>query len=112
MEMTIDTPGDAQVNVALRGRLDVLGVDTVETKLTAAVVPSGKHAVIDMSGVTFVASLGIRMFVSLGRALARDGRKLVLHSCQEDVAEVFEMAALDQLITIAASPDDAQAALG
>ena len=102
---------DQTLSVTLAGRLDVLGVDAVETKFTAAIVPSGRSAVIDMAGVEFVASLGIRMFVSVGRSLARDGRAMALHSCSDAVAEVLEMAALDQLMVVAPDAASARAAL-
>lgn len=102
---------DTTLSARLSGRLDVLGVDAVETRFTAAIVPSGKHALVDLSDVAFVASLGIRMFVAVGRAMARDGRKLALHSANENVAEVLEMAALDKLMIVAADADAAQAAL-
>lgn len=102
---------DMTLSARLEGRLDVLGVDAVETRFTAAIVPSGKNALVDLSGVDFVASLGIRMFVAVGRAMARDGRRLALHSADGNVAEVLEMAALDKLMIVAPDAEAAKAAL-
>ena len=42
--------------IRLKGRLDTPGVDQVEAKLTASVVPGGKNTVVDLSQVSFVAS--------------------------------------------------------
>ena len=109
--MNITPLDDTTLAVALEGRLDVPGVDGVETWFTAALVPSGKNAIVDMSGVEFVASLGIRMFVSVARALARDGRKIALYGCNAQVAEIMEMADLDKLMSVTADADAARAAL-
>ena len=44
--------------VKLRGRLDTPGVDRVEAKLNSAVVPEGRNTVVDLSEVSFIASMG------------------------------------------------------
>ena len=40
--------------IALQGALDTLGVDQIETRFTASIVSSGKHALVDLSGVIFL----------------------------------------------------------
>ena len=100
------------VHVKLDGRLDVVGVDEVETPFSAALEQGARDAAVDMSGVVFVASLGIRMFVAAARSMQAAGHRMVLHSCQGPVAEVFEMAALDRLITVVGTEDEAVAVLG
>lgn len=111
MGIQVGELGNGKVHVRLDGRLDVVGVDEVETPFAAALEQGGGDAAVDMSGVVFVASLGIRMFVAAARAMQAAGHRLVLHSCQGPVAEVFEMAALDRLITVVGSEDEATAAL-
>lgn len=109
--LSVEPLDGAILSAQLSGRLDVVGVDAVETQFTAAIVPSGKSVLVDLSEVAFVASLGIRMFVAVGRALARDGRRIALHSANGPVAEVLEMAALDKLMIVAPDRDAARAAL-
>lgn len=112
MQMTyVDGPNGARF-IALDGRLDVSGVDAVEPSFTEAARGGTGAVAVDMSQVSFVASLGLRMFVAVGRALRADGRPFVLHSCQPPVAEVFEIAALDDLIQIAPNEGAAHARLG
>ena len=103
MQMTMTDLDSGVRRIALTGRLDVGGVDAVETRFTASTVQAGRPVEVDMSGVEFIASLGIRMFVSVGRALSRNGRKLVLLDCQPQVAEVLEMSALDDILTMQAT---------
>ena len=95
----------------LQGRLDSAGVDRMEVRFNAAAVASGRNAVVDLSGVTFLASMGIRMLITGARALKGKGAVLVLFGAQELVQGVLESVALDQVIPIAANQEEALALL-
>jgi anti-anti-sigma factor len=101
MDIVVDSVTDGVVRVDLRGRLDSPTVDAIETRLTASLVPRGDSAIVDLSGVEFVGSMAIRMFLSIAKALDRKGRRLVLFAPQPAVAEVFGLASLDALIPVA-----------
>ncbi len=60
--------------IKLRGRLDTPGVDGIETKFTASVLPDGRNAVVDLSEVSFIASMGLRMFIGIAKALKKKKR--------------------------------------
>lgn len=109
MDMGMDvTELDGGVTcIRLTGRLDSPGIDRIEIRFTAAVVSRGHHAVIDLSGVDFLASMGIRMFIASARALHLKGAKMVLFGAQPLVNTVLEHVALDQIIPIAASQQQA-----
>jgi len=100
MDMDVTDLGDNTVKIALHGRLDTPGVDQIETRFSATIVPNGKHAIVDLSDVSFVASMGLRMFISVGRSVSGKGGKLVLLNPQSLVNEVFSNAALDQIIPV------------
>jgi anti-sigma B factor antagonist len=95
--------------VTLTGRLDAPGVEQVETRFTAAVVPAQRHVLVDLSGVSFVGSLGLRMLISVARTMQRRGHKLVLFGIDPLVRSVFDSVALADLIPLAT--DREQAAL-
>jgi len=99
---------DGVTRVKLVGRLDTPGVDAIETRFTAAVVPGAARTIVDLSGVEFIGSLGIRMFITIARALARKRGKLVLYAPQGFVAQVLETASLGDIIPVA---PDASAAV-
>ena len=63
----------------------------------------GRDAVIDLSGVSFVASMGIRLLIASARGLRQKGATLVLFGAQELVANALDQAALDQIIPIVAT---------
>ncbi len=48
MELQMTDLGNAS-KIALQGALDTPGVDQIETRFTASIVSSGKHALVDLS---------------------------------------------------------------
>jgi len=110
MQLQVGDAVDGILALALIGRLDTPGVDSIETQLTAHLVPGGARAMIDLSQVTFIGSGGIRMFITIARALARRGGKLVLYGAQPLVAQVFETTSLNTIVPVRADVTAAAAA--
>jgi anti-anti-sigma factor len=81
-------------------RLDALGVGRVEALLLAAVTSARPRILIDLSGVDFIASMGIHMLVSAARTAQTHGSYLALFGAQPLVARVFEQTALARVMTI------------
>jgi anti-sigma B factor antagonist len=106
MQLEMTDLGTA-AKVALHGRLDTPGVDQIETRFTASVVAGGRNALVDLSAVSFVSSMGIRMLLTAARSLGQKKAKMVLVGVQPIVRESFEHVGLPDIIPIAA--DDAQA---
>jgi anti-anti-sigma factor len=100
MQLQLAEERDGVLKVLLVGRLDTPGVDRIETQLTAHLVPRGGHAMIDLSQVTFIGSGGIRLFITIARALGRKGGKLVLYGAQPLVAQVFETTSLNEIVPV------------
>lgn len=99
------------INIRFAGRLDTPGVDKIELRFTALLVPSGTSAVVDLSNVPFIASMGIRMFITVARSLGAKQARLALYAPQELVNEVFENASLRDILPICANADEAVAAV-
>jgi anti-sigma B factor antagonist len=109
MEMQLGDAGNGILSVSLVGRLDTPGVDRIETKLTAHLVPLGARAIVDLSEVSFLGSGGIRMFISIARALDRRGGKLVLYGAQPIVAQVLDMTSVNDIVPVRADAENAAA---
>jgi anti-anti-sigma factor len=99
IELIEDTEGVTHVRLA--GRLDATGADQIGIRLTAVVVARGQSALMDLSGVSFVASLGIRLLISCAKGLKVKGATMVVYGARPEVQEVFDDAALDQILPIA-----------
>lgn len=109
MEMRVLSGADDEVTrVALRGRLDLGGAAGIESAFAAEVASGGRAAVVDLGEVSFLASMGMRLFVHAAKELHRDGRRLVLLRPQENVRQALEMAGLLGILPVA---DDERAAL-
>lgn len=111
MEIEVTLIDDQCTLVRLTGRMDSPGVDRIETRFTAAVAAGHRDAVVDLSGVSFLASLGIRMLISSARAMAGKGHRMAVFGANEMVQDVLDSVALDQIIPVAADQPQALAAL-
>jgi anti-sigma B factor antagonist len=72
----------------------------IELSFTSHTVPRAKPLLLDISDVTFLASLGLRMLLTVAKALDRRGAKTVLLSPQPAVREVLKLSGFDQLMPV------------
>ncbi|HEV8113139.1 MAG TPA: STAS domain-containing protein [Planctomycetota bacterium] len=107
MDLEILEESESLTRVALKGRLDTAGVDRIETRLNA-VLGGRKHALLDLSDVTFLSSLGIRMLISVAKMLDRRGQKLVLVAPRPLIDQALRHSSLDEIIPVAADVDGAR----
>lgn len=105
----IEASGD-YTHLALSGRLDIAGAGEIETQLTAYTVPRKKPALLDLSEVDFISSIGIRLFISIAKALEANGTRLILINPQANIRETLQFSQLDELIPIVADKDEALSA--
>lgn len=100
MDMEISEIGTNLRKVVLTGRLDTPGVLGIETRFVTGLVPGGKNAIVDLSNVDFISSMGIRMFISVARNMRDQQAKLALFAPQARVDEVLDAAAFRQLVPV------------
>jgi anti-anti-sigma factor len=110
MEMQVDELDGGVTKVVLRGRMDIEGANTIDLGFNA-IAGSRRAVVIDMSEVTFLASLGIRVLVYGAKTVSMKGGKMVLLSPVEDVVTVLTTLRIDSLIPIFHDADAALAAV-
>ncbi len=109
MEMEVQESPDHPMKVILRGHLDTLAVGALETRLTATVTQQKQRVILDLAELTFVGSLGLRMFIVLARTIGHKQGKVAFYNPQPQVKEVFEHAALTDILQIVDSYEDALA---
>jgi anti-anti-sigma factor len=111
MQISIVDDAGNTAKVVLSGKLDISGAETIALPL--ATLAGGKSGILlDMAGVTFLASIGIRHLVTASKALARRGGRLVLLNPTPMVTDVLTTSGVVELMTIARSDAEAAAALG
>lgn len=109
--MTLHESLPGVTEVALEGRLDAAGADAIGLRFSAAVASPGQDALLDLSRVSFIASMGMRLLVSTARALQQKQRRLVVYGAPELVQQALLDAALDQIVPCVSTREDALARL-
>lgn len=87
-------------HVILDGRLDADGVAEIEQPFADAVVGRGKPAVVDMSGISFMSSIGIGMLFDNSKKLKKAGAKFVLLNPRGMVETVLKTSKMDKLMPL------------
>jgi anti-anti-sigma factor len=94
--------------VILGGKMDVRGSETVALPL-ATLSGSKRALIIDMTAVTFLASVGIRHLVAAARVISRRNGRLVLLKPTETIADVLKTSGLSDVLPIASTEEEALA---
>ncbi len=111
MEMSVTPLGQNPVKIALLGRLDTPGVDHVETQFVASVVPLGHNAIVDLSRVDYVASMGIRMLLGAAHDLRLRSAMIAIFGAQDRVKDILETVGIGHAIPICSTETEALAAV-
>jgi anti-sigma B factor antagonist len=86
-------------SIALSGEIDAHSAPTLATRFET--LPSGDDdIVIDMAGVTFMDSSGLRVLIDLHQRLDGTSRRLVLRTPSQSVTRLLEVAGLADHFTI------------
>jgi anti-anti-sigma factor len=93
------------------GRVDSTTSGELEQQLLAPVAAGERRLVLDLAGVAYVSSAGLRVFLKLTKKLKEVDGALVLCTMGEPVRQVFELAGFLPLFAIEASLDLALARL-
>lgn len=99
MNLDIVDLGNGITSVQLSGRMDVQGALAIDKKFSA-IADEKKKVVIDLSNVTFLASLGIRTLIMSCKTLASKGGDMVLLNPQPNVEKVLRTSGVDTVIQI------------
>ena len=110
MEINVSEFGDLGTKVVLVGKLDISGAEKIDAPL-AKVAESQRNIVVDMTGVDFIASIGIRHLVMAAKTVARRAGMLVLLDPNPVVTEVLFTSGLQDILPIVRSEDQARAVL-
>jgi anti-anti-sigma factor len=96
--------------VILSGKMDILGAEAVALPL-ANLSETKRGLIVDMSAVTFLASIGIRHLVSAARTLSGRNGRLVLLKPTAMVVDVLTTSGLTGILPIVSTDEDALAAV-
>ncbi len=99
------------LKITLAGRLDVDGALAIDDQFKEAVA-GRSMVVVDLAGVEYLASLGIRTLVSGAKMASNVGGKLLVLAPQRNVERVLRESNIDTLIPIIRDPAEIDLVFG
>lgn len=106
MEIQVMAHGGATVLTA-RGRIDSMTASRLGDALNTEIVAGKMLLVLDLAGVDYMSSAGLRELVNALKKVKRAGGDLRLAQPSRRVREVMEMAGLDTIFLIFETPGEA-----
>jgi anti-anti-sigma factor len=111
MQMQLEEIAGTVTKASLNGKLDVAGALAIDMAFSV-LVGSRRAIVVDLSNVSFMASMGLRTLVMGAKTVSSKGGRMVLLSPTPDVAKVLADSGIDTLIPIYGDLASAAAAVG
>ena len=104
------TAGKELCIVGVEGRLDQTLTPELEAELERVLAAGRRRIIIDMSGVSYINSGGLRCLVSAWRNAKRQGGHVVLAGLTPKVADIVSMVGFDKVFDVYPSAVDARRA--
>jgi anti-sigma B factor antagonist len=97
--------------IAPQGRMDAVTVPSLEAVIDEHLAARHVRLVIDLAGVTYISSSGLRALLRARRQAQAGGGDVALCDMSERVTEVFDMIGFNNLFRIFPNATEAAAAL-
>lgn len=105
MELTTSALGGV-TRITIRGSLDFKTVPDLESRI-ASIGDSVTSAVIDLTHIDYLSSIGVRALLGTAKAIASRGGKLVLLNPQDVVRTVLFTTGVNHVMPIVFDSDEA-----
>jgi len=107
MEVSQTRKEKGAIIVSVKGRMDTVTAPDFEKQLSGWIDGGELIFIIDLSGLDYISSAGLRSVLVLTKKVKAKGGRLMLSSLQEPVKEVFEISGFSTIIPIRDSTNDA-----
>ena len=114
MPITFEDTAQSLRHIRLTGRLDITGIDEISLTFAGLSTSTTRNIVVDLCGVTFLVSFGIRELITNAKVVQKRGGHMAIYvGANKAVHKTLETTGIDTLIptfTDAAQAD--RAAMG
>jgi anti-sigma B factor antagonist len=111
MEMQFSTLDHDIRMVKLTGKLDIIGTGEIETQFAGYCSGEKVRVIVDLAGVEFLASIGIRLLMLNAESIAKRGGKMVIIHPIPDVKHILEVTGIPDIIPVYTSLESAETVL-
>ena len=111
--MNIQTRQEGKTTVvSASGRIDAMTAPAFETSLTDLIQEGRLYLVLDLGGVEYISSAGLRVILASAKSLKSKDGMLLLANAQGPVQEVFDISGFGSVFNIYDSVEAALEAAG
>src|SRR5688572_28065473 len=101
MKLTTHTENPTTIILKLEGELDASSSVLLDEQLSESEIMNFQNILIDCTGLTYISSAGLGVFMAHLHRLEEARIKLIFFNMSERVRNVFQILGLDVLTTIA-----------
>ena len=109
--MKLETAVGPVPTVAPVGALDLATSRGLQTRLAELAGETGQDAILDLSGVTFIDSVGLGVVLKAASRFHRQGKRLLLVAPSGPVSRIFDFAGVSERLPVVDSVDEARAVI-
>jgi anti-anti-sigma factor len=106
MEINESTDG-GRVTLTVVGRLDTGSADRFAAALSSHIDGGARRILVDLAGVDYMSSVGLRALVTAAKHLEPSGGRIVLCAPQPRIRQLFEIAGFLSIFKIVATREEA-----
>lgn len=111
MPINFEDADENRRRIFISGRMDIPGTAEIELKFTSLAASAKRQVLVDLTAVSFMASIGIRAIVANAKALhLRGGRMILLTGSNDLVAKTLKATGIDQLLPMFSDAAEAEKA--
>lgn len=107
----LDVQGAAVPTIAPKGALDLASSRELQTRLAELAGENGTEAILDLSGVSFIDSVGLGVVLKASSRFHRQGKRLLIVAPGGPVHRILEFAGVSDRLPVVDSVDEARAQL-
>jgi stage II sporulation protein AA (anti-sigma F factor antagonist) len=108
MEIKQEKKGEVTV-MNVSGRLDATTAMELESSLVPVIEKDGKMIVMNLEGLEYISSAGLRILLLGMKMIKKIPGKMVICEMREHIREIFEIAGFLPIFTIVSTEEDALA---
>ena len=98
---------DTAAEFILDGKIDASGATQLDNAIKTRVTADDRIIIFDMAHVSFISSVGVRVFYALEKMLRLKNRHMYLCAVQPEVRKILEITGFHRIFTLCPTAEEA-----